>query len=68
VATESDVYEIFTSMESYLTIREELERRGIPVAAKELAMIPQTYLEVEPGRAKQVRRPSRSGPREPRQC
>jgi len=53
---EEDGYEIFTTMETYLTIREELERRGIPLAAKELAMIPQTYLDVEPGKRKQVER------------
>jgi YebC/PmpR family DNA-binding regulatory protein len=53
---QTDVYEIFTSMETYLTIGEELERRGVPVVARELAMIPQTYLAVEPGRVKQVLR------------
>ncbi|HEY0512437.1 MAG TPA: YebC/PmpR family DNA-binding transcriptional regulator [Thermoanaerobaculia bacterium] len=46
VAIEEDVYEIYTSMEDFISVQEELERRGVPTAAKELAMIPQTYVDV----------------------
>ncbi len=34
VAIEEDVYEIYTAMEDFISVQEELERRGIPLAAK----------------------------------
>ena len=46
VAIEEDVYEIYTSMEDFLSVQEELERRGVATAASELAMIPQTTVDV----------------------
>lgn len=57
VSIEEDVYEIYTPMEDFITIQEELERRGVPMAAKELAMVPQTYVGVEEkGKINQVLR------------
>lgn len=40
-------YELFTAPEDYARVRDELETRGIEVAAAELAMIPQST--IEPG-------------------
>jgi len=56
VAIEPDHYEIFTSMEDFAAVQEELERRGVPVAVKELAMVPQTTLDVPPDKVNQVLR------------
>jgi len=57
VSIEEDVFEIYTSMEDFITTQEELERRGVTVAAKELAMVPQTYVDVEEkGKINQVLR------------
>jgi YebC/PmpR family DNA-binding regulatory protein len=56
VAVEEDHYEIYTSPEDFATVQEELERRGLPVAAKELAMVPQTFVDVPADRINQVLR------------
>jgi YebC/PmpR family DNA-binding regulatory protein len=46
LATEGESYELFTALEDFHRVQEELERRGVTAAVKELAMIPQTSLEV----------------------
>lgn len=46
LATEGETYELFTALEDFHRVQEELERRGVAAAVKELAMIPQTFLEV----------------------
>ncbi|HTG31880.1 MAG TPA: YebC/PmpR family DNA-binding transcriptional regulator [Thermoanaerobaculia bacterium] len=56
VAIEEDVYEVYTTLESFVAVQEELERRGIPLAASELAMIPQTTLDVPRDKVSQVLR------------
>jgi YebC/PmpR family DNA-binding regulatory protein len=56
VAIEEDVYEIYTAMESFVSVQEELERRGIPLAAGELAMVPQTTIDVPRDKVSQVLR------------
>lgn len=56
VAIEEDVFEIFTPMEEFLTTQEELERRNVPLAARELAMIPQTTIDVPSDKVNQVLR------------
>jgi YebC/PmpR family DNA-binding regulatory protein len=56
VAIEEDVYEVYTSMENFVSVQEELERRGIPLAASELAMVPQTTLDVPRDKVSQVLR------------
>ena len=56
VVVEPDHYEIFTPMEDFAAIQDELERRGVPVAAKELAMVPQTTMPLPPDRVSQVMR------------
>jgi transcriptional/translational regulatory protein YebC/TACO1 len=43
-------------MEGFIGTQEELERRDVPTAAKELAMVPQTTLDVPPDKVNQVLR------------
>ena len=40
-----EAYELYTAPEDYARVRDELETRGIEVAAAELAMIPQSTIE-----------------------
>lgn len=56
VTTEGDQYEIYTAPEDFTRVQEELESRGVPVAAKELAMIPKNPMELQPDRATPVLR------------
>jgi len=55
-AIEEDVYEIYTPMEGLIATQEELERREVPTVAKELAMVPQTTLDVPADKVNQVLR------------
>ncbi|HEY2289087.1 MAG TPA: YebC/PmpR family DNA-binding transcriptional regulator [Thermoanaerobaculia bacterium] len=55
-AIEEEVYEIYTPMEGFNATQEELERREIPTVAKELAMVPQTTLDVPADKVNQVLR------------
>jgi YebC/PmpR family DNA-binding regulatory protein len=54
ISTE-DTYEMFTSLEDYNRVREELEERGIALEVKELAMIPQTTVELSDNAAQMLR-------------
>jgi YebC/PmpR family DNA-binding regulatory protein len=56
VVIEEDVYEIYTAMEEFLNIQDELERRGVPTVAKELVMVPQTTIGVPADKVSQVLR------------
>jgi YebC/PmpR family DNA-binding regulatory protein len=56
VAIEEEVYEIYTAMEGFIATQEELERRGIQTVANELAMIPQTYIDIPADKVGQVLR------------
>nr|MDP9122309.1 YebC/PmpR family DNA-binding transcriptional regulator [Acidobacteriota bacterium] len=56
VATGEDVYEIYTPVGDFAAVQESLERRGVPLAAKEMAMVPQTTLAVPADRVAQVLR------------
>jgi len=56
VAIEDEVYEIYTPMEDFIAIQEELERRGITTVAKELAMVPQSTVDVAADKVNQVLR------------
>jgi len=56
VAIEEDVYELYTPMEEFITAQEELERRGVATAVKELAMVPQTTIDVPADKIGQVLR------------
>jgi YebC/PmpR family DNA-binding regulatory protein len=56
VAIEEDVYEVYTLLENFVSVQEELERRGIPLAAGELAMVPQTTIDIPRDKVSQVLR------------
>jgi YebC/PmpR family DNA-binding regulatory protein len=56
VATEDDHFEIFTSPQDFTAVQEALEQRGVRPAVKQLAMVPQSYVEVPAERAGQVMR------------
>lgn len=45
-AEEEDSYEIFTAPDDFGAVREALEEAGIAMAAAEVTMIPQTYVEL----------------------
>ena len=45
ISVEEDRYEMYTAPEDFSAIQEALEARNVPLAAKELAMIPQTTIE-----------------------
>jgi YebC/PmpR family DNA-binding regulatory protein len=46
IATGEEHYEIFTAIEDWNRVRDELEKRGLPVAVKELAMVPNNSMEL----------------------
>jgi YebC/PmpR family DNA-binding regulatory protein len=56
MATDDEAYEIFTSVEDFNRVRDDLERRGVTLAAKELAMVPQSYVELRDHKANQTLR------------
>jgi YebC/PmpR family DNA-binding regulatory protein len=56
VAIEEEVYEIYTPLEGFIATQEELERCEVPTVAKELAMIPQTTIDVPPDKVNQMLR------------
>lgn len=43
---EEDSYEVLTEPEDFSAVRQSLESEGIPMAAAEVTMIPQTYVEL----------------------
>jgi YebC/PmpR family DNA-binding regulatory protein len=47
LAIEEDSYEIYTEPGDYGAVANELDERGVPLVAKELAMLPHTLLEVD---------------------
>lgn len=53
---EESSYELYTSVDDYLQIKEELGAREVALEAKQLAMIPQSYVEVDADKAPQVLR------------
>ena len=55
-AAEEDRCELFTAPEDFAAVQEALEARGIPLAASELSMIPQTTVEVPSERVNQLLR------------
>ncbi len=46
IASSDEVHELYTGPEDYAQVRQALEERGVPLAAKELAMVPQTSVEL----------------------
>ncbi len=45
-AEAEDSFEILTAPEDFSTVREALEKEGIPMASAEVTMVPQTYVEL----------------------
>ena len=45
-AEEEDSFEILTSPEDFSTVRQALEDAGVPMAAADVTMLPQTYVEL----------------------
>jgi YebC/PmpR family DNA-binding regulatory protein len=45
-AEEEDSYEILTSPEDFSSVRQAMEDAGVPMAAAQVTMIPQTYVEL----------------------
>lgn len=43
---EEDSYEVLTDPDEFTSVREELEKQGIPMASAEVTMIPQTYVDL----------------------
>ncbi|HEX3131847.1 MAG TPA: YebC/PmpR family DNA-binding transcriptional regulator [Thermoanaerobaculia bacterium] len=56
VSVEEGRYELVTAPEDFNTVQEALEARSVPLAAKELAMLPQTTVDVPAERINQVLR------------
>lgn len=56
LSIEDDRYEIYTPAEDFARTREDLETRGVPLEAKELAMIPQNHVPVPGDRVSQLLR------------
>jgi YebC/PmpR family DNA-binding regulatory protein len=56
VAIAEDVYELYTPMEDFIAAQDELERRGVAALVKELAMVPQTTIDVPGDKLGQVLR------------
>jgi YebC/PmpR family DNA-binding regulatory protein len=53
-AIEDEVYEIFTAVEDFTRIQDELERRGVPLTVKELSMVPQNTVPLPGEKANSV--------------
>jgi YebC/PmpR family DNA-binding regulatory protein len=47
LTTEGEEYELYTAKDDYARVREALEERGVALTAKQLAMVPQTSVDVE---------------------
>lgn len=54
LSTEDDVYEIITSPEDYIQVKEKMKNSGIPLASSELTMIPKNTVKVEGKEAQSV--------------
>jgi len=47
ISIEEETYEIYSQPELFAAIREELEKRQVPLVAKEIAMLPQSQVKVD---------------------
>lgn len=56
VTAEEDRFELLTAPEDFAAVQEALESRGVPLAAKELAMMPTTTVDLPADRINQVLR------------
>ena len=53
---EDEVFEIYSQPESFASFREELDKREVPLITKELAMLPQNLISVDPDKVPQLLR------------
>ncbi len=44
---ETDVYEVYSAADDFLTLRDELKQQGVPISSAELARLPKNTVEVE---------------------
>ncbi len=56
ISIEDETFEIYTSPESFAAVRDELEERGVPLVSQEIAMLPQSYVELDGRQAAQTLR------------
>ena len=56
VITEGDTFQVITSPEDFLTVSEAIENENIPVEASEVAMIPDTTVNLEGDQAETMSR------------
>ena len=56
IATDGSGYEMFTSPSDYLTVKDALDERQVPVVAAELAMLPQNHVDLPQDKVPQVLR------------
>ena len=56
ISIEDEIYEIYTAPENYGAISDALELREVPLVAKELAMLPQSQVQVGADKAAQLLR------------
>ncbi|MCX8028174.1 MAG: YebC/PmpR family DNA-binding transcriptional regulator [Thermodesulfovibrionales bacterium] len=51
---EDDNYEIFTSVENFSSVKEAIEKAGIPISASEIGKIPKTYVTLQGSQGEQM--------------
>ena len=56
ISIEDETYEIYSQPELFGAIREELDKRQVPLLARELAMLPQNLIKVEADKSPQLLR------------
>jgi len=56
ISIEDETYEIYSEPDDFGAIREQLEERGVPLVAKELAVLPTNQVEVDAEKATTVLR------------
>lgn len=51
---DADTFEVYTQPEAFETVREALERAGIPTIEARLGMVPSNFVSVDVGKARQI--------------
>lgn len=54
MTSDEDYYEIFSSPEQFITVKEGLDTHGIPIASAEITMIPKTSVKLEGNHAETI--------------
>jgi YebC/PmpR family DNA-binding regulatory protein len=53
---EGEVYELYTPVAEFINVQDELERRGVPTSARQLAMVPRSHVPMPDDRVPQLLR------------